>query len=614
MNESKWDNMRNGSSPPSIVTSGSHTFTSPSIYVNFYSLSATDSCGYRRSSVNSTMIAFAPGELSTVATAMYPVLESAITPGSVYNFDNLPCPPMSVMWSQWYKPEPGEPYRPLIVFPSKLLDIDPLWKVCTQGPFTGYDPPRTLDPATAMVPKVTPPSNPNPDPRPATSAATQENLPRKTTTPADPTRTSNDPSVAKSHGSGGMQADPSQQNDPLGGTNKAPADPSSNSQGNEDLQGQSLQEDPASSDSRNSPTNHASPNNAANSNFNQPANNMDASGGPSMEDGGTVHQPQPLATLAPELMTTLSGSPHVLATVEGYNNDGVDIRPGGSAPDVSGQQIAVDSSNDPQLGGQTAHIEPVASLIATAIANHVITPVSNGVAIQGFTLNNGGPAKVVASTTFSLDTLGNMFVNGHSYHIHNESPVPTTINGEAVMPLPTGISIHSATLTLNAPALVISGTSYSLDSSSNLHFGRSSDVSSVKIVDVDPTQVNTIAGLPVIELEGGVFIPGITPTTDASAIQSLSGVPIILESSNVIVGSVTIAVQNIPSPGSLAEPISGGLSSQGPGTMNGISTPGKANNSSLLAFTGGSVGRKRDFSTLLLVLIGTWTIIVLRIA
>ena len=612
MNESKWDVIRNDSSPRSIVTSGSHTFTSPSIYVNFYSLSATDSCGYRGTTIDSTLVAFAPGELSTVATAMYPAIESGITSGSVYNFDNLPCPPMSVMSSQWYKPEPGEPYRPLIIFPSKLLDIDPLWNVCTPGYFTGYDPPRTLDPATAMVPKVTPPSNPSPDPSPATPAATQENLPKRTTTPADPTKTSSDPSLAKSHGGGGVHVDPSQQADPLRGTNKASADSAPNNQGNEDLQRQSLQEEPASTHLKNHPTNHASPNNAANSDLDQPANNMHASGDPSMEDVSIMHQPQPLATSAQALITAVSGSHHVSATVEGYNDDGVDIRPGGSAPDARGQQIAVDSSNDPQIGGQTAHVEPVVSLATTAIANHVITPLLKGVAIQGITLNDGGPGAIVASTTFSLDTSGNMFVNGHSYRIHNESPVPTTINGEAVMPLPTGISIHSTTLTPNAPALVISGTSYSLDSSSNLHFGGSSYAPPVKIGDVEPTQVNAIAGQPVIELPAGVSIAGTMPTADVSIIQTLSGVPVTLDSSSLMAGPVAISVQNNPSSGSFPELISGGSSSQGLETANGIRTLGKKNSSTLLAFTGGSGGRKPDFSILLLGFTGAWTFTILR--
>ena len=611
MNESTWDTVRVDSSPGSIVTYGSHIFTSPSIYVNFYSLSATDSCGYRGTTIDSTLIAFAPGELSTVATAMYAALEHTVTPGSVYNFDDLQCPPMSIMWSQWYKPEPGEPYRPLIVFPSKLPDIDPLWKVCTQGFFTGYDPPRTLDPAAAMVPKVTPPSNPKPFPTPAKPAATQDNLLKRTTTPADPTKTSSNPSLAKSHGSGGMQEDPSQKFDPHRDTKKAPVDPSSNNQGKTDLQGQSLQDDPTSSDPKNGPINHESSSNAANSDLDPPVNNVHASEGPSMDGAATIYQQQPLTTSAPAFMKSVLGNHHVLATVEGYNTDGVDVQPAGSTTDVSGQQIAADSSNDLQVGDQTAHIEPVVSLVPTAIANHVITPLSKGFVIQGFTLNNGAPATIVASTTFSVDASGNMFANGHSYRLYNDRPVPTTINGEVVIPLPTGISIHSATLTPNAPALVISGTSYSLDSSSNLHFGGSSYVSPVKIADVDATQVATIAGQPVVELAAGISIAGATPTASASAIQGPSSVLIDLDSSTFLVGAVTIPVQKIFSSGSLPRLISGGLSSQVLGTKNGISTPGGVNRNSLLAFTGSSEGRKPDLSMLLSLLFGVWTVMIL---
>ena len=611
MNESKRGTVRVDSSPGSIITYGSHTFTSPSIYVNFYSLSATDSCGYRGATIDSTLIAFAPGELSTVATAMYAALEHAVTLGSVYNFNDLPCPPMSVMWSQWYKPEPGEPYRPLIVFPSKLLDIDPLWKICTQGYFTGYDPPRTLDPAAAMVPKVTPPSNPEPNPRPAKPAATQDNLPKRTTTPADPTKTSSNPSIVKIHGSGGMQEDPPQNFDPQRDTKKAPSDPSSDNQGKKDVQGQSLQGDPTSSDLKKGPINHESSNNAANGDLDQPVSNVHASGRPSMDGADTIYQPQPLAISAPASMTTALGSHHVLATVEGYNTDDVDVQPAGSATDVSGQQIAADSSHDLQVGGQTAHIGPVASLVTTAIANHVITPLSKGVAIQGFTLNNGGSATIVASTTFSVDASGNMFVNGHSYRIYSDSPVPTTINGEVVIPLPTGISIHSATLTPNAPALVISGTSYSLDSSSNLHFGGSTYVSPIKIADVAAIQVTTIAGQPVVELAAGVSIAGATPTAGTSVIQGPSGVLINLDSSDLVVGSVTIPVQRDSSLGSLPRLISGEFSSQDLGTTNGISTPGKSNTTSLLAFTGGSEGRTADFSMLLSLTFVAWTVMIL---
>ena len=81
--------------------------TSPSIYVDFYSLSATDSCGTIGGGpdgvITSTLIAFKSGELSTFAApltewlfGMNYGLRSSIVP---YNFDDLPCPPYKTMVS-----------------------------------------------------------------------------------------------------------------------------------------------------------------------------------------------------------------------------------------------------------------------------------------------------------------------------------------------------------------------------------------------------------------------------------------------------------------------------------------------------------------------------------
>lgn len=44
--------------------------------------------------------------LSTVSTAMYATSIYDITTGSVYNFNDLPCPLFSVMSNKWYKPGP----------------------------------------------------------------------------------------------------------------------------------------------------------------------------------------------------------------------------------------------------------------------------------------------------------------------------------------------------------------------------------------------------------------------------------------------------------------------------------------------------------------------------
>ncbi len=55
----------------------------------------------------------------------------------------------------WYKPAPGEPYRPLVAFPSqlndKLVQISPRWSSCTDDFFTAYDPPRALKAAGELL-------------------------------------------------------------------------------------------------------------------------------------------------------------------------------------------------------------------------------------------------------------------------------------------------------------------------------------------------------------------------------------------------------------------------------------------------------------------------------
>ena len=150
--------------------------TSPSIYVAFHSLTAEDGCGMRdRQGISSTLLAFSLGELSTING---PMMTKYFAETKSFDFANLPCPPQDVMVSferyaslqrsrtslirnlkqeaQWYKPAPGEPYRPLLAVPDKVRSLKPEWEDCGGEWFYGYDPPKTLTPAAAMVPSPTP--------------------------------------------------------------------------------------------------------------------------------------------------------------------------------------------------------------------------------------------------------------------------------------------------------------------------------------------------------------------------------------------------------------------------------------------------------------------------
>ena len=71
--------------------------TSPSVYANFHGIEATDQCG--GVVILSTMIAFAPGELVTIAGPLAIANGGGPSAWSTksFNFKDLPCPPQSVM-------------------------------------------------------------------------------------------------------------------------------------------------------------------------------------------------------------------------------------------------------------------------------------------------------------------------------------------------------------------------------------------------------------------------------------------------------------------------------------------------------------------------------------
>ena len=140
--------------------------TSPSVCVGFSKLFVHDACGGRQSlnqiaeGIDYTVLAFDPGELSTVAKPWWDRNEEEVPASLIhpFNFADLPCPPESVARQAQYKPEPGIPYRPVLYPPEKLSFLLPGWSKCalSQASFVGIDPPRTMVPKGALVPEVTP--------------------------------------------------------------------------------------------------------------------------------------------------------------------------------------------------------------------------------------------------------------------------------------------------------------------------------------------------------------------------------------------------------------------------------------------------------------------------
>ena len=151
---------------------------------------------------------------------------------SVLDTADLPCGPWN--GTNKFLPEPWSnysSYQPLIVLPSKLINMVPAWKSCTADMFEGQDPPRALTPAAVMAPTPTD-AEKHAQNNAASPSPSIPSLPRKTEAvspqPADPSPKTNslpnadDPPTGAS-GEPKKSIAPSSSNDP---STKYPGDSS----------------------------------------------------------------------------------------------------------------------------------------------------------------------------------------------------------------------------------------------------------------------------------------------------------------------------------------------------------------------------------------------------
>ncbi|MCJ1284959.1 hypothetical protein MMC26_004296 [Xylographa opegraphella] len=137
----------------STLVSNGFTFTSPSAYIVFPTISAADECGLVGSIHTDVTFPVADGQLSTV------IASQNFYSTFPFDFADALCPPASVA-DDFHVSFIGQGYRPIIAPPPGLTSIDPAWvSFCGVGdPFQGNDPPYALTPAANLSPSTTLPS------------------------------------------------------------------------------------------------------------------------------------------------------------------------------------------------------------------------------------------------------------------------------------------------------------------------------------------------------------------------------------------------------------------------------------------------------------------------
>ena len=137
------------------------------------------------------MLSFSAEELSTIDGPLINALNHVEFKSKSFDLRDLPCPPQNVMVStyslnplrilltpipqeaNWYRPEPGVPYRPNIAMPSqlkrKLMQEYPFFSSypsCIAGFFAAIDPPHALRTEALLLPPLSP-NDPKPAPVPS---------------------------------------------------------------------------------------------------------------------------------------------------------------------------------------------------------------------------------------------------------------------------------------------------------------------------------------------------------------------------------------------------------------------------------------------------------------
>ena len=134
---------------------------SPSAYVNFRGVAATNNCGLIGSSIASTILAFAPGDLSFGPS---PYMASAI------NYGQIPanCPISS---AANYSADSYSYCFQTIIMPDQVWALNPGWEDCDGEPAWGLPPQCILDPPRALIPTAALAPSPTNIPDPSVSAA-----------------------------------------------------------------------------------------------------------------------------------------------------------------------------------------------------------------------------------------------------------------------------------------------------------------------------------------------------------------------------------------------------------------------------------------------------------
>ena len=581
-----------------------HFSTFPSLYVSVIGgISVSDSCGLKGSAHTNP----APVAVQAITTASYASWPSTCRPQGqnaeavidTLALSDIACPTWGLSnpfttscdGSTYMTATYGEPYNPVILVPTELMSIDPIWGACTKNtadalltlPCGIYDPPKPLTTASALVPGVvsgdplvseaipegrTPEALPQHDallpsvtpvndpPAPSTPTAEPANigspgLPEPTTTPSSANNAADllklDPLDP-----GTKQSDPSQNSLVQQGGSTVPSDPQKSSSSS-----------PAT-DSSNDPAN-SSPNSSNSVSSDDPSQNGSeqkgppppasdpASSTPNTSDPNKSDNPNANGSKQKEAPAPASGSqlslPNDQPTVPEVPTT---INLGGGVPSTQGVGVLI---NGGLGGGSVPAPAPFPTFTPhpiTALGQTLSITDPSAVVIAGSTLSVGGPAHTSDGKYYSLAPSGNLVAG-----ILTSGPGPSP---------PPVLSIAGSTYTANAASqfvvadqtltpggqIMVAGTPVSLRHSADVAVVGGSTQVLTAAPALPTAAVMTFAGSTYTANAASEFVVGSQTLTPGGQI-TVSSTPVSLApSANIAVIGTSTQLLTTPAPASNA--------------------------------------------------------------
>ena len=348
----------------------------------------------------------------------------------------------------WYKPEPGEPYRPLIAMPSRVKQIQPWLSYCTEVFFTAYDPPTVLRAASALAPPIAS-SDPKAHHRVPMPSLTVDPVARQTVGSKSliPLRAST-PTVDQ----------------PKATTNAAQNPPTEKGSNN-------------SPRLKNNPASQGSPLllptlNAVGPNSDPKVNNDHQQNGNLQPSSEPIIESDPGHAIDPKKSSDSGGN----------SEDGADPKLHSSPTQADSSHRSEQNVDPVSQGSNTKQTNKDSPLIdftegqTKTVNDQVIQPLSHGISIAGTTLTPGAPAITVSGTPIHFGPSA-LVVGTSTVPFVPENPKPdplTTIAGHVITAAaPDAIAVAGTTLTPGAPPITVSGTPIHFASSALLIIGTS---------------------------------------------------------------------------------------------------------------------------------------------